>query len=60
MVKFDDLKNLMLSAPFLRLFVIDHDFILKTNASRMAVGAVLKQRFLDTNLEHPVGFFSKA
>ena len=50
----------MLSAPVVRLPVIEHDFILETDASRIAVGAVLKQHFLDTGLEHPVRFFSRA
>ena len=58
--KFEELKSLMLSAPVVRLPVVEHDFILETDASRVAVGAVLKQRFLDTGLEHPVGFFSRA
>ena len=39
---------------------VENDFILETDASRTAVGAVLKQRFADTGLEHPVGFFSRA
>ena len=36
------------------------DFILETDGSRIALGAVLKQRFDDTELEHPVEFFSKS
>ena len=36
------------------------DFVLETDGSRTAIGAVLKQRFEDTGLEHPVGFFSRA
>ena len=38
----------------------DRSFILETDASRVAVGAVLKQKFKDTGHEHPVGFFSKS
>ena len=38
---------------------LERDFILETDGSTVAVGAVLKQRFDDTNLEHPVGFFSR-
>ena len=38
----------------------DRSFILETNASRVAIGAVLKQKFEDTNLEHPVRYFSKS
>ena len=36
------------------------DFILETDGSRTAIGAVLKQKFDDTGLEHLVGFFSRA
>ena len=43
-----------------RLPNVDNDFILETDASHTAVGAVLKQLFTDTGLEHPVGFFSRA
>ena len=34
------------------------DFIWEIDGSAVALGAVLKQRFDDTRLEHPVGFFS--
>ena len=33
---------------------------LETDGIREALGAVLKQKFDDTNLEHPVGFFSRS
>ena len=36
------------------------DFILETDGSRIALGAVLKQKFEDSGLEHPVGFFSRS
>ena len=32
---------------------------LETDGSTVAVGEVLKQKFNDTNLKHPVGFFSR-
>ena len=35
-------------------------FILETDGSRVAVGAGLKQRFDDADLEHPVGLLSRA
>ena len=38
----------------------ERPFILETDGSRVAVKAVLKQRFDDTGLEHRVGFFSRA
>ena len=36
------------------------DFMLETNESRIALGAVLKQKFDGTELEHQVGFFSRS
>ena len=35
------------------------DFISKTNKSRIALGAVLKQKFDDAGFKHPVKFFSR-
>ena len=35
----------------------ERDIILETDGSTVAVGALLKQKFEDTNLEHPVGYF---
>ena len=35
------------------------DFILETDGSRIALGAVLNKKFDDTGFEHPVGFFSR-
>ena len=58
--KFEELKTLMLSAPVVRLPDVEKDFIVKTDGSKVTVGAVLNQRFDDTGLEHPVGFFSRA
>ena len=57
--QFENLKKLILSAPVVRLPNVENDFILETDASHTAVGAVLKQSFADTGLEHPVGFFSR-
>lgn len=50
----------MLKRPIVRLPDIHRDFILETDASTIAVGAVLKQMFNDTKLEHPVAFFSRS
>ena len=33
------------------------DFIVEIDGSRLALGAVLKQKFDDTGVEHPVGFY---
>ena len=38
----------------------ERDFILKTDRSLIALGAVLKSKFDDTGLEHPIGFFSRS
>ena len=38
----------------------ERPFILETDGSRVAVGAVLIQRFDDTGLEHSIGFFLMA
>ena len=58
--KFEELKALILSAPVVRLPDVDGEIILETDGRKVAVGAILKQRFNDTKLEHPVGFFSRA
>ena len=58
--RFENLKKMVLSAPVVRMPNVDHSFILETDASHIAVGAVLKQFFEDTGLEHPVAFFSRA
>ena len=50
----------MLQPRIVRLPDPDRSFILETDGSRVAVGAVLKQKFEDTGLEHPVGFFDRA
>ena len=44
----------------MRLNDPERHFILETDGSCVAVGAVLKQRFDDTDLVHLVGFFSRA
>ena len=57
--KFEGLKGLLLSAKVVRSTQLDRDFVLETDVSKVGVGAVLKQRFVD-GLKHPVGFFSKS
>ena len=57
---FYKLKNLMLSEPIIRILEVKTDFVLETDESETAVGAVFKQQFEDTDLEHPVSFFNKA
>lgn len=42
------------------LINLELDFFLKTDASFVRVGAVLKQYFGETKLEHPLSFFRRA
>ena len=48
----------MVALPVLALPNSDKPFIVETNASDFAIGAVLLQ-VGDDNLEHPVAFFSR-
>ncbi len=57
---FKKLKQQLFQHRIIKLPNLDRPFILKTDGSRVAVDAVLKQKFDNTGLEHPVGFFSKA
>jgi hypothetical protein len=54
---FARLKKALASAPVLRVPDSSLPFILETDASQIAVGGVLKQKFGE--IEHPVGYFSK-
>ena len=58
--QFEDLKQQLLQPRIVRLPDSQRDFILETDNSRVAFGRVHKQRFEDTGLEHPVGFFNRA
>lgn len=51
---FKPLRQKLLQRPVVRLPNLEHDFILKTDASLVADGAVLKQSFIDTKLKHLV------
>ena len=53
---FEALKHQLLQPRIVRFPDPERHFILETDASRVAVGSGLKQRFEDTGLEHPVGF----
>ena len=59
-LSFDKLKQQLLEPRIVRMPDPQRDFILETNVSRIALGAVLKQKFDDTGHEHPVGFFSRS
>ena len=55
-LSFKKLKQQLLQPRIVRMPYPQRDFILETDGSRMALGAVLKQKFDYTGLEHPVGF----
>jgi len=57
---FEVLKKAFTTAPVLRIPNDKDPFKLSTNASDFATGAVLSQKDIQTNLWHPVAFFSKS
>ena len=56
---FEQLKYQLLEPRIVRMPDPQRDFILETDGSRVALGAVLKQKFDDTNLEHPSWLFQQ-
>ena len=56
---FEVLKKAFTTAPVLRIPNDEDPFKLSTDASDFAIGAVLSQKDMQTNLWHPVAFFSK-
>lgn len=56
---FNRMKALQLDRPIVQILDPQRDFILETDASTVALGAVLKQEFTKTRFEHPVGLFSR-
>jgi len=56
---FEVLKKAFITAPVLRIPNDKDPFKLSTDASDFATGAVLLQKDMQTNLWHPVAFFSK-
>jgi len=57
---FEVLKKAFTTAPVLRIPNDENHFKLSTDASNFATGAVLSQKDMQTNLWHPVAFFSKS
>ena len=57
---FQALKSALTSAPILRLPKWGQPFILCTDWSKTAIGAVLSQIDTETGLEHPVAFASRS
>jgi hypothetical protein len=56
--QFDDLKRALSTAPVLGMLDPGRDFILRTDASDVAIGAVLSQRqeWKGKLVERPLGF----
>jgi len=57
---FEALKKAFTMAPVLRIPNDEDPFKLSTDANDFAIGAVLSQKDMQTNLWHPVAFFSKS
>ena len=57
---FEALKKAFTMAPVLRIPNDKDPFKLSTDASDFATGVVLSQKDMQTNLWHPVAFFSKS
>jgi len=57
---FEVLKKTFTMAPVLRIPNDEDPFKLSTNTSNFAIGAVLSQKDMQTNLWYPVAFFSKS
>lgn len=55
---FDQIKLLLTSEPVLKMFNPNNELILETDASKIGIGAVLKQPN-ELNELHPIGYFSK-
>ena len=56
---FSDIKKAITQGPILRLPDPDLPFTVTTDASDKAIGAVITQRMLDTNFDHPIAFHSR-
>ena len=56
---FQTLKNALVSAPILAAPNLKQNFVLSTDASNFAIGAVLAQ-IDDSGLERPIAYYSKA
>jgi hypothetical protein len=56
---YDELKRALTSEPILRMPRFDLIFIVTTDWSKLAIGAVLSQIDPDTNFDHPVAYASR-
>jgi transposase InsO family protein len=57
-LSFNTIKKFLISSPILAIYNPNEECILYTDASKIGLGAVLKQKQLDNKL-HPIGYFSK-
>lgn len=55
---FEKLKQILTTEPVLKMYNPKNEIILETDASKIGVGAVLKQVDADKNV-NPIGYFSK-
>lgn len=55
---FEDLKKRLCSEPILQIFNYEKEIFIETDASRIGIGAILKQKG-DDDMLHPVAYFSK-
>lgn len=58
-IAFDLIKQTLTSEPVLRLPDFSREFILTTDWSKLAIGAVLSQVDPETQFDHPVAFASR-
>ena len=54
---FNKLKNALINSPILKLPLPDQPYVLQTDASDIAIGAVLSQ--IQDNVEHPIAYASR-
>ena len=54
---FNELKHCLLADPILQYLDLNHEFVLTTDASNYALGAVLSQKI--NNFEKPVAYTSR-
>ena len=59
-LSFEQLKQQLIKPRIVRMPDPQRDFIVEIDGSRLALGAVLKQKFDDTGVEHPVGFYIRS
>jgi len=59
-IAFDNIKSMFSSAPILAYPNRDLPFMVETDSSNFAIGAVLSQKLPKDNKVHPIAFFSRS